>query len=179
MADNKFGGGGFEKNLCADKVELFIIILQHFLLPSRWQRSKEIDGCPSLITPINNTWKTLWINVPFTAALFLCTAVAATIRWFASLPLQENAVNGDHLWMETSCSGELCYLGEEACLMKNAVSALCHVCFLLFMTRFTLFGAKSHLTGNVHIFTWQKAQRKHFWCHLVPFFIFVDIRYIL
>ncbi|XP_029969698.1 diacylglycerol kinase iota isoform X2 [Salarias fasciatus] len=32
----------------------------------------------------------------------------------------ENAVNGDHLWMETSCSGELCYLGEDACLLKTA-----------------------------------------------------------
>ncbi|XP_061922425.1 diacylglycerol kinase iota isoform X4 [Entelurus aequoreus] len=35
----------------------------------------------------------------------------------------ENAVNGDHLWMETSCSGELCYLGEDACLLKAAKSA--------------------------------------------------------
>lgn len=35
---------------------------------------------------------------------------------------QENAVNGDHLWMDTSCSGELCYLGEDACLVKAAVS---------------------------------------------------------
>ncbi|XP_061571101.1 diacylglycerol kinase iota isoform X2 [Cololabis saira] len=32
----------------------------------------------------------------------------------------DNAVNGDHLWMETSCSGELCYLGEDACLLKTA-----------------------------------------------------------
>ncbi|XP_029017467.1 diacylglycerol kinase iota isoform X3 [Betta splendens] len=32
----------------------------------------------------------------------------------------ENAVNGDHVWMETSCSGELCYLGEDACLLKTA-----------------------------------------------------------
>lgn len=38
------------------------------------------------------------------------------------LLLQENAGNGDHLWMETSCSGELCYLGEDACLLKTAVS---------------------------------------------------------
>ncbi|XP_061125371.1 diacylglycerol kinase iota-like isoform X4 [Syngnathus typhle] len=36
---------------------------------------------------------------------------------------QENAVNGDQLWMETSCSGELCYLGEDACLLKAAKSA--------------------------------------------------------
>ncbi|XP_061124754.1 diacylglycerol kinase iota-like isoform X1 [Syngnathus typhle] len=26
--------------------------------------------------------------------------------------------------METSCSGELCYLGEDACLLKAAVSSL-------------------------------------------------------
>ncbi|KAG7497547.1 diacylglycerol kinase iota isoform X3 [Solea senegalensis] len=32
----------------------------------------------------------------------------------------ENAMNGDHLWMETSCSGELCYLGEDTCLLKTA-----------------------------------------------------------
>ncbi|XP_005475931.2 diacylglycerol kinase iota isoform X3 [Oreochromis niloticus] len=35
----------------------------------------------------------------------------------------ENAVNGDHLWMETSCSGELCYLGEDTCVQKTAKSA--------------------------------------------------------
>ncbi|XP_061124740.1 diacylglycerol kinase iota-like isoform X3 [Syngnathus typhle] len=40
-----------------------------------------------------------------------------------SLHYSENAVNGDHLWMETSCSGELCYLGEDACLLKAAKSA--------------------------------------------------------
>ncbi|XP_035764375.1 diacylglycerol kinase iota isoform X2 [Neolamprologus brichardi] len=32
----------------------------------------------------------------------------------------ENALNGDHLWMETSCSGELCYLGEDTCVLKTA-----------------------------------------------------------
>ncbi|XP_053717493.1 diacylglycerol kinase iota isoform X2 [Synchiropus splendidus] len=37
-----------------------------------------------------------------------------------SLDWTENAVNGDHLWMETSCSGELCYLGEDTCLLKTA-----------------------------------------------------------
>lgn len=41
-------------------------------------------------------------------------------------PPQENALNGDHLWMETSCSGELCYLGEDACLLKTAVSTHTH-----------------------------------------------------
>ncbi|XP_077450627.1 diacylglycerol kinase iota isoform X2 [Stigmatopora argus] len=40
----------------------------------------------------------------------------------------ENAVNGDHLWMETSCSGELCYLGEDACLLKATKSALRRKC---------------------------------------------------
>ncbi|XP_040031417.2 diacylglycerol kinase iota isoform X2 [Gasterosteus aculeatus] len=32
----------------------------------------------------------------------------------------ESALNGDHLWMETSCSGDLCYLGEDSCLLKAA-----------------------------------------------------------
>ncbi|KAJ8392222.1 hypothetical protein AAFF_G00077900 [Aldrovandia affinis] len=35
----------------------------------------------------------------------------------------ETAVNGDHLWLETNCSGDLCYLGEETCLVKIAKSA--------------------------------------------------------
>ncbi|XP_077450634.1 diacylglycerol kinase iota isoform X9 [Stigmatopora argus] len=41
----------------------------------------------------------------------------------------ENAVNGDHLWMETSCSGELCYLGEDACLLKATPFASVSVSF--------------------------------------------------
>lgn len=46
---------------------------------------------------------------------------------------QENAVNGDHLWMETSCSGELCYLGEDNCLLKAAVSGV-HVAIIVIST---------------------------------------------
>ncbi|MCI4389053.1 hypothetical protein PGIGA_G00093390 [Pangasianodon gigas] len=38
----------------------------------------------------------------------------ATIDW------SENAVNGEHLWLETNCSGEMCYLGEETCMVKIA-----------------------------------------------------------
>ncbi|KAL7827937.1 hypothetical protein AOLI_G00310890 [Acnodon oligacanthus] len=41
----------------------------------------------------------------------------ATVDW------TENAVNGDHLWLETNCSGDLCYLGEETCMVKIAKSA--------------------------------------------------------
>ncbi|MFT7812640.1 diacylglycerol kinase iota isoform X2 [Arapaima gigas] len=37
-----------------------------------------------------------------------------TVDW------SENAVNGDHLWLETNCSGDLCYLGEETCVVKIA-----------------------------------------------------------
>uniref|UniRef100_A0A672RDQ9 Diacylglycerol kinase n=1 Tax=Sinocyclocheilus grahami TaxID=75366 RepID=A0A672RDQ9_SINGR len=44
--------------------------------------------------------------------------------WFRFfLPTHENAVNGDHLWLETNCSGDLCYLGEETCVVKIAKSA--------------------------------------------------------
>uniref|UniRef100_A0AAZ3S2G4 Diacylglycerol kinase n=1 Tax=Oncorhynchus tshawytscha TaxID=74940 RepID=A0AAZ3S2G4_ONCTS len=38
-------------------------------------------------------------------------------------PSPETAVNGEHLWLETSCSGELCYLGEDTCVLKTAKSA--------------------------------------------------------
>ncbi|XP_051976738.1 diacylglycerol kinase iota-like isoform X3 [Xyrauchen texanus] len=40
-----------------------------------------------------------------------------------SMDWSENAVNGDHLWLETNCSGDLCYLGEETCVVKSAKSA--------------------------------------------------------
>lgn len=33
-------------------------------------------------------------------------------------------MNGDHLWLETNCSGDLCYLGEETCVVKIAVSIM-------------------------------------------------------
>uniref|UniRef100_W5LCM7 Diacylglycerol kinase n=1 Tax=Astyanax mexicanus TaxID=7994 RepID=W5LCM7_ASTMX len=41
----------------------------------------------------------------------------------AAVDWTENAVNGDHLWLETNCSGDLCYLGEETCMVKIAKSA--------------------------------------------------------
>ncbi|XP_033882107.3 diacylglycerol kinase iota-like isoform X3 [Acipenser ruthenus] len=37
-----------------------------------------------------------------------------TVDW------SENALNGDHLWLETNCSGDLCYLGEETCVVRIA-----------------------------------------------------------
>uniref|UniRef100_A0A8C0FS10 Diacylglycerol kinase n=1 Tax=Bubo bubo TaxID=30461 RepID=A0A8C0FS10_BUBBB len=41
---------------------------------------------------------------------------------------QENAVNGEHLWLETNVSGDLCYLGEESCQVKFSKSALRRKC---------------------------------------------------
>ncbi|KAL6034417.1 hypothetical protein STEG23_017411, partial [Scotinomys teguina] len=49
----------------------------------------------------------------------------------ATLDWSENAVNGEHLWLETNVSGDLCYLGEENCQVRFAKSALrrkCAVC---------------------------------------------------
>uniref|UniRef100_A0A3Q3W9X9 Uncharacterized protein n=1 Tax=Mola mola TaxID=94237 RepID=A0A3Q3W9X9_MOLML len=47
----------------------------------------------------------------------------------------ENAMNGDHLWMETSCSGELCYLGEDTCLLKtSAPRRKCAACKIVVHT---------------------------------------------
>uniref|UniRef100_A0A8C4P9I7 Diacylglycerol kinase n=1 Tax=Dromaius novaehollandiae TaxID=8790 RepID=A0A8C4P9I7_DRONO len=40
---------------------------------------------------------------------------------------QENAVNGEHLWLETNVSGDLCYLGEESC-QKSALRRKCAAC---------------------------------------------------
>ncbi|XP_077915735.1 diacylglycerol kinase iota isoform X9 [Halichoerus grypus] len=40
----------------------------------------------------------------------------------ATLDWSENAVNGEHLWLETNVSGDLCYLGEENCQVRFANS---------------------------------------------------------
>ncbi|XP_074171429.1 diacylglycerol kinase iota isoform X10 [Rhinolophus sinicus] len=40
----------------------------------------------------------------------------------ATLDWSENAVNGEHLWLETNVSGDLCYLGEENCQVRFATS---------------------------------------------------------
>ncbi|MGH0166131.1 UNVERIFIED_CONTAM: hypothetical protein FKN15_050590 [Acipenser sinensis] len=39
---------------------------------------------------------------------------------FKDSDIWENALNGDHLWLETNCSGDLCYLGEETCVVRIA-----------------------------------------------------------
>ncbi|KAI4543455.1 hypothetical protein MG293_006249 [Ovis ammon polii] len=52
-------------------------------------------------------------------------------------PSPENAVNGEHLWLETNVSGDLCYLGEESCQVRFAKSALrrkCAVCKIVVHT---------------------------------------------
>uniref|UniRef100_A0A8B9NP42 Diacylglycerol kinase n=1 Tax=Accipiter nisus TaxID=211598 RepID=A0A8B9NP42_9AVES len=46
----------------------------------------------------------------------------------AALEWTENAVNGEHLWLETNVSGDLCYLGEESCQVKFSKSALRRKC---------------------------------------------------
>ncbi|KAM7325599.1 hypothetical protein ACRRTK_015852 [Alexandromys fortis] len=45
---------------------------------------------------------------------------------------KENAVNGEHLWLETNVSGDLCYLGEENCQVRFAKLAirLCQMSFV-------------------------------------------------
>uniref|UniRef100_A0A8C7E9L7 Diacylglycerol kinase n=1 Tax=Nothoprocta perdicaria TaxID=30464 RepID=A0A8C7E9L7_NOTPE len=45
-----------------------------------------------------------------------------------ALEWTENAVNGEHLWLETNVSGDLCYLGEESCQVKFSKSALRRKC---------------------------------------------------
>lgn len=37
---------------------------------------------------------------------------------------QETAINGDHLWVSTSASGDLCYVGESECSVSRFVSSI-------------------------------------------------------
>ncbi|XP_057360778.1 diacylglycerol kinase iota isoform X3 [Manis pentadactyla] len=55
----------------------------------------------------------------------------------ATLDWSENAISGEHLWLETNVSGDLCYLGEENCQVRFAKSALrrkCAVCKIVVHT---------------------------------------------
>ncbi|XP_063164958.1 diacylglycerol kinase iota [Candoia aspera] len=45
-----------------------------------------------------------------------------------ALEWSENAINGEHLWLETNVSGDLCYLGEEGCQVKFSKSAVRRKC---------------------------------------------------
>uniref|UniRef100_A0A8C8GX13 Diacylglycerol kinase n=1 Tax=Oncorhynchus tshawytscha TaxID=74940 RepID=A0A8C8GX13_ONCTS len=53
-----------------------------------------------------------------------------------SVDWTETAVNGEHLWLETSCSGELCYLGEDTCVLKtkSAPRRKCAACKIVVHT---------------------------------------------
>uniref|UniRef100_A0A4W5MJW5 Diacylglycerol kinase n=1 Tax=Hucho hucho TaxID=62062 RepID=A0A4W5MJW5_9TELE len=57
--------------------------------------------------------------------------VSSNPRW-DNIGNSETAVNGDHLWLETSCSGELCYLGEDTC--KSAPRRKCAACKIVVHT---------------------------------------------
>jgi hypothetical protein len=39
--------------------------------------------------------------------------------FFAFFLLQENTVNGEHLWVDTSVSGDFCYVGETECTVSG------------------------------------------------------------
>uniref|UniRef100_A0A8B9BFJ8 Diacylglycerol kinase n=1 Tax=Anser brachyrhynchus TaxID=132585 RepID=A0A8B9BFJ8_9AVES len=60
-----------------------------------------------------------------------CLSVLVAFFYFLFFPavelIHENAVNGEHLWLETNVSGDLCYLGEESC-QKSALRRKCAAC---------------------------------------------------
>uniref|UniRef100_A0A8C3TS34 Diacylglycerol kinase n=1 Tax=Catharus ustulatus TaxID=91951 RepID=A0A8C3TS34_CATUS len=60
--------------------------------------------------------------------LFLTPVLSPQIFVFSHGSSLENAVNGEHLWLETNVSGDLCYLGEESCQVKFSKSALRRKC---------------------------------------------------
>lgn len=35
--------------------------------------------------------------------------------------MQESALYGEHIWFETSVSGDFCYVGEQHCYAKTVV----------------------------------------------------------
>ncbi|XP_075423620.1 diacylglycerol kinase zeta isoform X2 [Ascaphus truei] len=70
------------------------------------------------------------------------TQVRSTVDWSesalspVSLP-QESALYGDHLWFETSVSGDFCYVGEQNCaakLQKSASRRKCAACKIVVHT---------------------------------------------
>ena len=70
--------------------------------------------------------------------MFVCVCVCVCITYIISVLccyLQEYAVNGDHLWIDTNASGDLCYVGETECSVSICVIILharARVCVCLF-----------------------------------------------
>uniref|UniRef100_A0A8C1JAC2 Diacylglycerol kinase n=1 Tax=Cyprinus carpio TaxID=7962 RepID=A0A8C1JAC2_CYPCA len=83
------------------------------------------------------------------------------------LHAQENAVNGDHLWLETNCSGDLCYLGEETCVVKIAKSAprrKCAACKIVVHTACIQELDKVSGGRNISVILMHNVLRHH-WVH--------------
>uniref|UniRef100_A0A8C2K4Y3 Diacylglycerol kinase n=1 Tax=Cyprinus carpio TaxID=7962 RepID=A0A8C2K4Y3_CYPCA len=85
----------------------------------------------------------------------------STVDW------SENAVNGDHLWLETNCSGDLCYLGEETCVVKIAKSAprrKCAACKIVVHTACIQELDKVSGGRNISVILMHNVLRHH-WVH--------------
>lgn len=69
-----------------------------------------------------STW--LGICLPFAGTSVPCLAPRPNCSLvYFSLYLtrgQETAINGDHLWVSTSASGDLCYVGESECSVSGS-----------------------------------------------------------
>ena len=42
---------------------------------------------------------------------------------FVNLYLQEGAVNGEHIWVDSNASGDFCYVGESDCSVSIVIPA--------------------------------------------------------
>ncbi|ELK33368.1 Diacylglycerol kinase iota [Myotis davidii] len=68
-------------------------------------------------SPMQPDLSILHVEIPhITQPAFMPTGTASV----SLFPRKENAVNGEHLWLETNVSGDLCYLGEENCQVRFA-----------------------------------------------------------
>lgn len=54
--------------------------------------------------------------------MHICPAALVFTFEAAVFLSQDNAQYGDHIWFETSVSGDFCYVGEQYCIAKSLVS---------------------------------------------------------
>ncbi|XP_074597449.1 diacylglycerol kinase zeta-like isoform X2 [Brevipalpus obovatus] len=100
--------------------------------PSKSQRSRSVDIAlpegpdgPYLVVP---TMKEIQTTKKAIQGEIKISTVNGETRTLRSAPdWGETAINGDHLWISTSASGDLCYVGENEC-SKQGPRFCCPAC---------------------------------------------------
>jgi len=70
---------------------------------------------------LTNHWLTALCSICSLRLRDLAPVQLEVLIWSLRWTLQENATSGEHLWVDTSISGDFCYVGESECTVAGLV----------------------------------------------------------